>query len=620
MTTQELAALTRYVLDTHHALLHRELPRLEVALVGASPRLRVPFGNLKRVMDLHLMKEEQILFPAILARCEGGVSGGCGLAGPIAQMRAEHDEIRTLEDALRSAAREAGPLEAGLLAMLDDLVEHARKEDEELFPAALALEASEQQDDVEPESVHARDAARRPIPRETLRRTRGVCPTCHAEVRAEVVLCDGKVQLEKHCPEHGLDVQLLSHSPEYWKKLDRFYFQVNRESYPQRDFIVRMTERCNLACPICLAKANTEDTPDLDLTGLERLLSERRGIKIDLMAAEPTLRPDLEDWVRKVKTSGNIAALHTNGLKLANPAYARKLKEAGVDEVFLQFDGMDDVANVALRGRPLLKARQAALANLRALGIATSLIVVIARELNEAQVGETFRMALRPENDHIREVFFLGLRLMGSARHAGTFGDQALMPDELIGLLTAQEPTITHDHVRDFNLLYFAMLSAFQVKKCLYVQHYLVARDGRGGYTPASEIVDLPALARASERYAATFEEHPTRARAELAASLIREGLRPRAIRYAPDLLRLEQLLQKGMNLSQVPPRFLLLGFITACDPHNFDAQVAINCGKGELSADGGFTECSAVANVRREARFEESDRAPGRASSSAGR
>lgn len=65
MTTQELAALTRYVLDTHHALLHRELPRLEVALVGASPRLRVPFGNLKRVMDLHLMKEEQILFPAI---------------------------------------------------------------------------------------------------------------------------------------------------------------------------------------------------------------------------------------------------------------------------------------------------------------------------------------------------------------------------------------------------------------------------------------------------------------------------------------------------------------------------------------------------------------------------
>jgi len=56
-----------------------------------------------------------------------------------------------------------------------------------------------------------------------------------------------------------------------------------------------------------------------------------------------------------------------------------------------------------------------------------------------------------------------------------------------------------------------------------------------------------------------------------------------------------------------VPPRFLLLGFITACDPHNFDAQVAVNCGKGELSVDGGFTESSAVANVDREARFERS-------------
>ncbi|MBK9670391.1 MAG: radical SAM protein [Thermomonas sp.] len=140
-----------------------------------------------------------------------------------------------------------------------------------------------------------------------------------------------------------------------------------------------MTERCNLACPICLAKANTEDTPDLDLTGLEKLRSERSGIKIDLMAAEPTLRPDLEDWIRKVKATGNIAALHSNGLKLANLEYAKKIKAAGVDEVFLQFDGMDDEANKALRGRPLLKARMATLANMRELGIATSLIVVIGR-------------------------------------------------------------------------------------------------------------------------------------------------------------------------------------------------------------------------------------------------
>jgi len=621
MTPQHLAALTNEILDTHHARLHHELPRFERAFADGPTALAQAFSRFARTMEHHLAKEEQILFPAILALCEHGDMVGCGLVGPIQQMRHEHDEIRAMELELRGLAASAGQSRDELVALLDDLAEHARREDEELFPAAIArMEAMAE--GLPPAPLPEPPAATRPAalesshrapPTEVLRRTQGVCPRCHKEVRAEVVVREGAVYLEKHCPEHGLDDQLLSRSPEYWRELDRFYFKVNARSYPQRDFIVRMTERCNLACPICLAKANTEDTPDLDLTGLEDLLSQRRGIKIDLMAAEPTLRPDLEDWVRKVKASGNIAALHTNGLKLANRDYARRLKDAGVDEVFLQFDGLDDDANKALRGRPLLKARRAALANLRELGIATSLIVVIARDLNEAQVSSTFRMALEPDNDHIREVFFLGLRMLGSARFSGSFTDQALMPDELIDLLTVQEPRITRDDVRDFNLIYFAMLSAFQVKKCLYVQHYMVARDGQGGYTPVSDILDLGRLATASQRYAEHFERHPTLARAELGASLIRQGLRPTALRHAVDLVRLEQLFENGMNLGLVPSRFLLLGFITACDPHNYDADVAINCGKGELSMDGGFTECSAAANVAREARFDQTDRDPGR-------
>ena len=77
-------------------------------------------------------------------------------------------------------------------------------------------------------------------------------------------------------------------------------------------------------------------------------------------------------------------------------------------------------------------------------------------------------------------------------------------------------------------------------------------------------------------------------------------------------LVKLEQLFAKGMNLGGVPERFLLLGFITACDPDNFDADVAINCGKGELSTDGGYTESGAMANVLREARFVSSGRTPG--------
>lgn len=449
-----------------------------------------------------------------------------------------------------------------------------------------------------------------------VRDTRSVCPTCLQDLPARVVTDEGGAWLERTCPEHGPTRQLLSTHPAHWAELDRYYFRVNADDRPQRDFIVRMTERCNLACPICLAKANTEDTPDLDLAGLETLLSERRGIKIDLMAAEPTLRPDLEDWIRKVKATGNIAALHTNGLRLADREYARRIRDAGVDEVFLQFDGFDDEANRALRGRPLLKARLATLANLRELGIATSLIVVIARGVNEAQVGETLRFALQPENAFIREVFYLGLRMLGSARdavdrEARPFRDQSLMPDELVDHLAAAFPGITRADVRRFNKLYFAMLSAFSVKKCLYVQHYLVVRDGAGGGRPIADVLDLAALERAADRYADRLG-HPFAARAGLLLALARQGLDPRALPVLGDLARLELLLKSGMNLSEVPNRMLLLGFITACDPWNFDAQVAVNCGKGELSVDGGFEPSGAVANVRREARLLRSGRAPG--------
>jgi hypothetical protein len=151
------------------------------------------------------------------------------------------------------------------------------------------------------------------------------------------------------------------------------------------------------------------------------------------------------------------------------------------------------------------------------------------------------------------------------------------------------------------------MLSAFRVKKCLYVQHYMLVRDGKGGTRPISDFIDLEALNRAAESYALHFPRHPHLAKARLIAALARQGVSWRGLPLLSDLFRLEQLFQSGMNLGEVPNRFLILGFITACDPYNFDSQVAINCGKGELSADGGFIESGAVANVLREARFDES-------------
>ncbi len=455
--------------------------------------------------------------------------------------------------------------------------------------------------------------------RQVLRATRGMCHDCLREVPAEVVIDDGAAWLEKVCPDHGVSRQLLSRNPDYWTELDRYYFEVNGESYPQRDFLLRLTERCNLDCPICLAKANTEETTDLDLSNLEELINSKRRIKVDFMAAEPTLRRDLEDWVRKVKARGHIAALHSNGLRLTDKAFCQRMKDCGFDEVFLQFDGFDEDATRWLRGRDkLVDVKLRAIKNLREVGLATNLTVVVAHNLNEPQISKVLQFALEPENDHIREVFFLGLRILGSfrdqlAREGNEFDEMAVMPDETLQMLVDQWPRqFSRDDIRIFNKLYFALLSVFEVKKCLYVQHYLALRDGEGGLVPFRDLVDLPRLDRAADRYARQLKRTPTLARARFLASLARQAATHKMAPVIWDFVRLQLLFRSGMKLDEVSRRVVMLGFITACDPHNYDKQVAINCGKGELSMDGGFIESGADANVMREARFDATDYEPG--------
>jgi uncharacterized radical SAM superfamily Fe-S cluster-containing enzyme len=455
--------------------------------------------------------------------------------------------------------------------------------------------------------------------RHAIRATRGMCDTCLVEVPAEVIVAEGAAWLEKLCPDHGASRQLLSRDPAYWAELDRYYFEVNGEDYPQRDFLLRLTERCNLDCPICLAKANTEETTDLDLSNLEELINTDRRYKVDFMAAEPTLRPDLEDWVRKVKAKGHIAALHSNGLRLTDKAFCQRMKDCGFDEVFLQFDGFDDEATEWLRGKKgLVEVKLKAIENLREVGLATNLTVVVAHNLNEPQISKVLQFALQPENDHIREVFFLGLRILGSfrdalAREGREFDEMAVMPDETLEMLVRQWPDqFSRDDIRIFNKLYFALLSTFQVKKCLYVQHYLALRDGKGGLIPFRDLVDLPRLDRAADRYARQLKTHPRLAKARFLASLARQAATHKMAPVIWDFLRLQLLFRSGMKLDEVSRRVVMLGFITACDPHNYDEQVAVNCGKGELSMDGGLIESGAVANVRREARFDASGHQPG--------
>lgn len=140
--------LTRYIETRYHARHRQQLPGL-VRLAEMVEDLHcdddgVPkglAGLLARMlgeMEVHMKKEELILFPAIRR------GGGPGLQDPIAAMRADHDNHERELDQIRrlthdmtlpaGACTSWGTLYAGVAEFIDDLTEHIRLENDVLFP------------------------------------------------------------------------------------------------------------------------------------------------------------------------------------------------------------------------------------------------------------------------------------------------------------------------------------------------------------------------------------------------------------------------------------------------------------------------------------------------------
>lgn len=434
-----------------------------------------------------------------------------------------------------------------------------------------------------------------------IRTTHGLCTQCLRTVPARVLEDGGRIWLVKSCREHGEERSFLSDHPDYYRDLNRFYFSVMRRSHAQRDFILRLTERCNMDCPICLAGANEDILADFSVEDVKRLTRRMRGMKLDLMGCEPTTMSDLPEIISLIKDSGNISALHTNGIALADFDYAQRLKKAGLDEVHLQFDGFDDDAYKVIRGEPQLDTKMKAFENLARLNIPVDLVMTVLAGVNENEVLPVLEFGTGHPN--VKEIFFLGCRMLGKA--VGKFESAQLLPDQVIDILAdATDGLISRERVRRFQKLYFALLSIFGVRKCMYIQHYLLLRNGDGSYRTIDQALNMERMERVLERFRARREREQSLAVPLFFLEAIPCFLNPAALKLAGEFAALSMLMMFGFDLKKVRKRSILLGYITACDPLIYDETISENCGKGEISRDLGIQESGALANVLREHRW----------------
>jgi regulator of cell morphogenesis and NO signaling len=164
---QMLGDLIRHITGTHHVFVREESPRIEALtakVVGVHGKnhaelLQVQeiFSALAQELRVHLMKEEQVLFPYVVRMEESVLAGEPAppamfgtVVNPVRMMMQEHDGAGDALRSLRSVTRDYTlpedacisyrTLYQALQGFEADLHQHIHLENNILFPRAVAME------------------------------------------------------------------------------------------------------------------------------------------------------------------------------------------------------------------------------------------------------------------------------------------------------------------------------------------------------------------------------------------------------------------------------------------------------------------------------------------------
>lgn len=115
-----------------------------------------------------------------------------------------------------------------------------------------------------------------------------------------------------------------------------------------------LTYRCQCSCSSCgmglYRKTGKKEFTTREWMKIIGDLPEKTE-SVSFFGGEPTLRSDLPDLLRRAKQKGLRTSMDTNG-ELLTPGYVKKLKDSGLDLVYISLDSSDPEVHDKLRGRP----------------------------------------------------------------------------------------------------------------------------------------------------------------------------------------------------------------------------------------------------------------------------
>lgn len=322
-------------------------------------------------------------------------------------------------------------------------------------------------------------AVKKGLPKET----KSLCPECGKILNATLFDKDGKVFMDKTCPEHGKFCDVYWSDTELFLKAEDFAHDGIGLRNPmdknlkdgenvhvfidgQRvDMLtcsalanIDLTNRCNMNCPICFANANQQGyvfEPDLDtLTKMLDALRAEEPIKctaVQFSGGEPTIHPDFVKIVKAAKDRRFAQVqVATNGIEFAKKyEFLKESSQAGLNTIYLSFDGVTEDIYLQARDRKMFQVKLDVIENCRKLkeetGKCPSIVLVptVVKGMNDHQIGDMVKFAF-DHSDVIRGINFQPVAFTGRITNEEVSEGRFTLPD-LVAAFQEQTGYTTRD-------------------------------------------------------------------------------------------------------------------------------------------------------------------------------
>lgn len=195
------------------------------------------------------------------------------------------------------------------------------------------------------------------------------------------------------------------------------------EKNPYESILVDITNRCNMNCNFCYNPART--LPDMSVEYFEHVCASLPfPVAIKLAGGEPTLHPNLVDFMRIALKYRHTVYICSNGIKYSDPAFMDSLsefKKTGSSFCLgLSMDGgyANKRAYEFINGKNCLKQKLSAFDSLISYKLGrVCLTAIIIRGLNEDVIPQLIALA-NTHNETVRYIHFRNVGKVGICKNA----------------------------------------------------------------------------------------------------------------------------------------------------------------------------------------------------------